>query len=262
MVCGLTAIALTDHDTLGGVPEAVSAANGGDLRVIAGCEFSASSTWGEVHVLAYFLPLDDTSLNHFIILQQDRRLVRATSMVDRLDRLGIAIGLDDVLEEASGGVLGRPHVARTLVKCGAVKDVQGAFRKYLGADRPAYVPKELPTLAEVAAVVRRTGGTTSAAHLRELALDPDVLDELVDAGVDAVEVMHPSHHERRFAAMEAAARRVGLLATGGSDWHGEESGGPNRTVPGSLNVPVAWLGQIEALHRERSVVEPVAEGGR
>ncbi len=262
MVCGLTAIALTDHDTLGGVPEAVSAARDCDLRVLAGCEFSASSTWGEVHILAYFLPLDDPSLNSFITLQQDRRLARAKSMVDRLNRLGVAIGLDDVLEVAKGGVLGRPHVARTLVKRGAVKDVQAAFRRYLGADLPAYVPKELPTLAEVASVVRLTGGTTSAAHLRELALDPDVLDELVDAGVDAVEVMHPSHHERQFAAIEAAARRVGLLATGGSDWHGEESGGPSRAVPGSLNVPPVWLGQIEALHRQRSVMEPAAEGGR
>ena len=261
MLCGLTAIALTDHDTLGGVPEAVSAVKDGDLRVLAGCEFSAAATWGEVHVLAYFLPLDDPSLNGFITLQQARRLARATSMVDRLNRLGVALELDDVLEEAGGGVLGRPHVARTLVKRGAVKDVQTAFRKYLGADMPAYVPKELPTLAEVASVVRCVGGITSAAHLRELAVNPEVLEELVDAGVDAVEVMHPSHRERQFAAMEAAARRVGLLATGGSDWHGEESGGSSRVVPGSLNVPTAWLGQIEALHRERSAMEPAAQGG-
>ncbi|MFQ5702473.1 MAG: PHP domain-containing protein [Gemmatimonadales bacterium] len=262
ILAGLSAIALTDHDTIGGLPEAVAAAAGDALRVVSGCEFSAAAGWGEVHLLGYFLPLSDANLLAFLARQQEKRLARGASMVDRLNRLGVDMSLGEIIAEADGGVIGRPHVARVLVKTGVVKDVQMAFRRYLGLGRPAYIPRDLPLLSEVAALVRDVGGVTSAAHLKRMALDSAVLDQLVEAGVDAVEVIHPSHDGRAFGAMERAARRVGLSVTGGSDWHGGPDTTESRTGPGYLDVPIEWLDEIELRHRERSTVEPAVPGRR
>lgn len=248
---GLGVIALTDHDTLAGVPAAVAAGAAPGVRVIAGCEFSVQAPWGELHLLAYFLPADAPTLERFLADQRAKRERRAGTIVQKLHAAGVTVSLDEVLAEANGGAVGRPHVARALVAKGAVADVPAAFDRYLGTGRPAYVPKELPTVAAVTALVRRLGGVTSAAHLGPRATRRG-LERLKREGVDGVEARHPAHDDVVRRRIEQLAATLGLLPTGGTDWHGTRSATePDRAPLGTITVPETWLAALEGLHAER-----------
>ena len=247
---GLTTIALTDHDTLAGLAVAVQEGAARGVRVIAGCEFSVAADWGEMHLLAYFLPVGDDGLNTYLAGQRDGRRRRAERIVERLNRAGAPVTVEAVLRETRGEAVGRPHVARALVNGGMVPDVDTAFRKYLGWRRPAFVPKELTPLTEVTALVRRVGGVTSAAHLRDRA-SRGSLQRLREGGVDGVEVHHPAHDEVRARRIERLAGELGMLPTGGTDWHGDDVEMPNRAPLGSLTVPEPWLTALDELHEQR-----------
>lgn len=246
----VAAIALTDHDTLDGVNEALAAGQRLGIRVVTGCEFSVRVRWGEMHLLGYFLPHADSDLQRFLAAQRTMRENRALEIVDRLNRAGVTIDESEVLAEAAGGAVGRPHVARVLIRVGAVADVNEAFDRYLRPRRPGFVPKRLPPIAEVTELVRRVSGVTSAAHLAARA-SRAVVQELRSAGVDGVEVLHPAHDGATAAQLDSFAAALAMLPTGGSDWHGDDTFGPDRAQMGSLNVPAAWLDSIESLHLER-----------
>jgi hypothetical protein len=247
---GVTTMALTDHDTTDGVPEAVAAGANLGVRVIAGCEFSVKMSWGEMHLLAYFLPVGEPVLERFLEAQRESRDSRMREVVRRLATLGVKVTEADVRREAGTGALGRPHVARALVKVGAARDVQDAFDKLLGMGRPAYVAKDLPALDRVTQLVRAVGGVTSAAHLKDR-VSPAVLGRLRAAGVDGIEARHPSHDERTADRAEALALGLGLLPTGGSDWHGDAQAGDTRAGLGEVSIPAAWLAALERVHAHR-----------
>ena len=164
---GLAAVALTDHDTVSGVPAALAAGEALGIRVVSGCEFSVLAPWGEMHVLAYFLPAGAPELDEFLSRCRLNRNRRGMEMVRLLQQLGVAIDEEAVLAQSAGGALGRPHVARALRKAGVVRTLDEAFDKYLGRGRPAFVDKALPTFSTVASLVHRLGGIVSAAHLKD-----------------------------------------------------------------------------------------------
>lgn len=247
---GLHAIALTDHDTLEGLAEARREGERRGLRVVAGCEFSVAVDWGEMHLLGYFLPAESEDLKRFLDDQRAKRLERARTMVWRLNERGLAVKEEEVLAQAGGGAVGRPHVARALVARGDVPDVGTAFDRHIGFGRPAFVPKELPTVEQVTALVRACGGVTSAAHLRERAT-ARALRSLVGQGVDGVEVVHPSHDDETTARIGRLALEHRMVPTGGSDWHGADDSPRERDI-GSLHVPLRWLHGMEKLHEERA----------
>lgn len=242
---GLSAIALTDHDTLDGVPPAIAAGAEQGVRVISGCEFSVSATWGEMHVLGYFLPLDDPKLQVFLRERQTDRLQRGRDMVAKLQGIGLTLQIDDVLVEAGTGVIGRPHVARALVRLGHAANLNDAFDRYVGWARPGYVAKRLPTFSEVAALVHSVGGLVSAAHLKDRGTKT-VLSGLKGQGLDAVETRHPSHDPDTRARLTDLAGELGLLRTGGSDWHGDNATPSPYAALGSQAVPFEWLERLEA----------------
>jgi predicted metal-dependent phosphoesterase TrpH len=251
VAAGLAAVALTDHDTLAGVAEARTAGAALGLRVVAGCEFSVAAPWGEMHLLGYYLPEGDADLDAFLAAQRSHRTGRMVEIVRRLNAAGVAVDPAEVRAIAGAGALGRPHVARALVARGVVRDLSEAFDRYLAQGRAAYVPKRLPPVSEVAALVRRVGGVTAAAHLKDRGTAP-VLTRLRDAGVDAVEVRHPAHDRETEERLTALARDGHMLTTGGTDWHGEtDANGTNRAPLGTIGVPLAWLDEIERLHRGR-----------
>jgi predicted metal-dependent phosphoesterase TrpH len=240
---GLAAIALTDHDTMDGVPAALREGARIGVRVVSGCEFSVDAAWGEMHVLGYFLPPDADELLRFLTGARAMRLDRARRMVEHLQAWGADISLDDVLREADSGAVGRPHVARALVRHGTVASVGAAFDEFLGVGRRAYEPKVLPAFAEVAALVHRAGGIVSAAHLRDRATRP-TLARLREEGLDAVEVRHPRHTPEIARTIEAHARALALARTGGTDWHGD--GDTEHVEPlGAFAVPLEWLDEME-----------------
>lgn len=243
--CGLSTIALTDHDTIAGVAEAVAAGERCGVRVIAGCEFSVAAPWGEMHLLGYFLPTDSSAIEAFLLDARADRDRRARGMVSRLSGLGVAITTDQVLAESEGGAIGRPHVARALLRLGHVTTVQQAFDKYIGRGRPAFVDKTLPTLRAVADLVHAHGGIVSAAHLKSHGTLATVT-ALVADGLDAVETRHPSHDGDQIADLTEAATALGIGRTGGSDWHGELDPLGTHAMLGAMQVPDDWLPPLEA----------------
>jgi predicted metal-dependent phosphoesterase TrpH len=220
------------------------------VRVISGCEFSVGVHWGEMHLLAYFLPYEDERLNLFIEHQQQMRIRRAGAIVQRLADIGVTIDLNDVFAKARGAAVGRPHVARVLVECGAAVDVSDAFRKFLAAKKPAFVPKKLPDLKDVTNLIRSLGGLTSAAHLRSRATRTTLIG-LKAAGIDAVEVKHPAHNEVLERSISSLAIETGLFRTGGSDWHGDSSVQDSRAQLGNIEIPEEWLHALDRAHAER-----------
>jgi hypothetical protein len=246
----LAAIALTDHDTVAGV--AAAQAEGGRLgiRVVSGCEFSVAAPWGEMHVLGYFLPVDDPGLEAFLQRCRDDRVRRAREMVEGLQAWGVDVSFEDVAREAGNAAMGRPHLARVLVRLGKVNSVDDAFQQWLGRGRPAYVDKVLPTFRAVAEVTHRVGGIVSAAHLKERGTRA-ALTAFKEEGLDAVETRHPGHSSDTRARITALAASIGLLRTGGSDWHGEETGEGSHAMLGSQEVPAEWLEMMDQLVAER-----------
>lgn len=242
---GLSAIALTDHDTVAGIPAAVEAGARLGVRVVGGCEFSVAAPWGEMHLLGYFLPDESAELAAFLEHCRADRIRRAREMVRLLQGMGLEIEFDDVLAAAQGGALGRPHVARVIVGSGAAMDIHQAFDHYLGRGRPAYVDKVLPALREVAELVHAVGGIVSAAHLKDRATR-GVLERFREDGLDAVEVRHPSHSPEQRARLTGLANALHLGRSGGSDWHGEATVDRDHATIGAQQVPAEWLDMLAA----------------
>ena len=250
---GLAAIALTDHDTLAGVEAATAAGRALGLRVVSGCEFSVHAPWGELHLLAYFLPLGDPALERFLAAARTARERRVVQMVEKLQRLGVEIDLEDLAYQAGDGAVGRPHVARALIDAGVVDDFEEAFARFLGRGRPAFVEKPLPALREVADLVHGVRGVVVAAHLGERGQEAPLRALMAD-GLDGIEVRHPGHPPHVEARLRKLARQLDLGVSGGSDWHGEDDLGLAHAPLGGLDVPLEWLGDLER-RREKALWE-------
>ncbi len=243
----MTAVALTDHDTTDGVADATHEGAKLGIRIIPGCEFSVRAPWGELHVLALFLPPQSERLQDFLRETRAARRRRGEQMVAKLQALGVDIELEDVQAQllgGDGGALGRPHVARALVDTGACDDIPDAFRRYLGRGRAAYVEKPLPKLPEVTGLVHEVGGLTFAAHLGDHGTEAQ-LRIFQDQGLDGVEVRHPSHPPAVEQRLMRIAERLALGISGGSDWHGESEYGELHAPLGGMKVPDTWLQPLE-----------------
>jgi hypothetical protein len=234
--CGLAALALTDHDTIDGVRPARQAAERAGIRVIAGVELSAYDQDHEVHLLALHLSQLGALEKRLTDLRLSRH-ARAGRIVDRLNELGISLTLDEVLLQSNGGAVGRPHVARAMIARGFVVDFRDAFNRYLGAKGSAFVPKERLSVEDAIAIAHEAGAIAIWAHPGDGGRR-DRLEPLVAAGLDGVEVRHPSHSSEDTKRLQALTDFFGLVPSGGSDWHGATDG-PRRL--GMMNVPLDWL---------------------
>ncbi len=241
---GLAAIALTDHDTTAGVEEAAAEGTRLGLRVIAGCEFSVKAPWGELHLLGYFLPTANERLGGFLEETRAARRRRGELMVAQLREVGVDIEVHHLTAVAGGGAVGRPHVARVLVARGVTATVSEAFHRFLRRGRPGFVAKPLPTLAQVTGLIHAVGGLAVAAHLRGHG-DEATVSRMREQGLDGLEVRHPSHERFDEQRLTEIAQRLGLAVTGGSDWHGDEDTGTSHAGLGDLDVPAAWLEDLE-----------------
>lgn len=243
---GLAAFALTDHDTLAGIPEAQREADALGLRLVPGVELSVHRGSDEVHLLGLHVR-DIDALQQRLETFRGFRRTRAEQMVTKLNGVGIPVSFDAVLGEAAGGAIGRPHVARALVAGGWVKDLREAFDKWLGAGKPAYVDKERLDIADGIAMVHEAGGIAVYAHPGSEGRR-ETIEPLVNAGLDGIEVRHPSHSREDELRLASLAAFFGLVVSGGSDWHGAMQG---TRVLGSMQVPATWLDLQDRRVRER-----------
>ena len=211
------------------------------MTLVPGVELSCAYAGVDVHILAYaFDPVDDTieeRLRHF----RDARATRGRRMVDRLRSLGYEITPERVEQLAAGGSVGRPHVARALVERGFVTTVAEAFDRLIGTGKPGYVEKERFAIPEAISLIRSAGGLTSIAHPTLYPGGERIVPELLDAGIDGVEVFHPDVNEAARETYSNIARFRGKMLTGGSDDHGTVKA---VETLGTIRVPETLIGPI------------------
>jgi predicted metal-dependent phosphoesterase TrpH len=235
---GLSAFALTDHDTVAGLADARAAASLVGIRLINGVELSAVEGDTETHVLGLHLS-DFGELEHRLVELREMRLTRAARIVERLNGLKIPVTIESVLHQAAGGAVGRPHVARAMIAGGWALDFREAFEKYLGNGRAAYVPKDRLSLADAISLIHRAGGLAILAHPGG-GCPRERVAALASVGLDGVEVLHPSHSWDDSRRLDAWASELNLVRSGGSDWHGSNDAA--RTL-GIMRVPEQWLAE-------------------
>lgn len=226
VLIGLDALAVTDHDTLGGLSEAREEAARLGLPFVPGVELSVEDDAGRFHLLGYgFTP--NAELDDALIRLRTSRAERNREMAAKMAELGLPVTMDDVRAEAGpdAQVIARPHFAQAFIKRGIVGSVAEAFDKYLSVGRPLYMPKDVLTPADAAALLHAAGGVTVMAHPALIPLDDDALAArvglLAEAGVlDGIEAFYSQHSPAQTERFLALAKRHDLLATGGSDFHG------------------------------------------
>ncbi len=248
---GLTAIAVTDHDTTGGLDEAILEGNRIGLEVVPGVEIGADYT-SELHILGYFKNRDYTKIAPVLGDLRKKREERNPKIVARLNELGFKITMEEVLIMSSGGVTGRPHIAKLLIEKGYVSSMEEAFDKYLSSGRPAYFKKDKLKPEECIEEIEKAGGLPVLAHPVHLRMEDGTLDELLSrlcaAGLRGMEAIYVDNTEEQTVRLIASAKRHRLLVTGGSDFHGSYK--PNieiGTGKGNLQVPYELLEKMKAL---------------
>ncbi|HET6527966.1 MAG TPA: PHP domain-containing protein, partial [Balneolaceae bacterium] len=212
-------ISITDHDTIKGYQKAKEAAAGADIELIPGVEITARFNQRECHLLAYCFDPEHESIIRLLKNHYHARLKRAKWIIEQLSKKGLDLSIDEVRAEAGAGNVGRPHIAAVLVGKGYVASYKEAFIRYLSDAQLGTIDSEYHTHHEVIEAVKEAGGAVVIAHPGRL-YSKDELNLLVEAGVDGIEVIHPSHNYETQKRVEDFAAEHNLLMTGGSDFHG------------------------------------------
>lgn len=219
---GFSLIAVTDHDTMGGVAEALEAGKKYNVDVVPGVEISSGVTL-EVHMLGYGMSPDHPVMKAMMEDMRAARVERMERIIENLQKMGVPITVEEV-EAVAGGAIGRPHIAQVLIAHGLVPDVRTAFREYIGVGAKAYVERRKMTSEQVIANIRDAGGVPVLAHGGLLRISEVELNQWIDSmakkGLMGLECYHNAHTPQMERLLRAAAERNGLLVTGGSDFHG------------------------------------------
>jgi predicted metal-dependent phosphoesterase TrpH len=234
---GVRVLAVTDHDSTEGLADAIAeAALHPPLTIVPGLEINCDIEGGEIHVLGYFVDVDAPWFQEFLRAQREERVVRIHRIADRLAELGMPIDPAEVFAIVKEGSPGRPHVAQVMVNRGYVKTMREAFDKYLRAGAPANVPRKRLTPVEAVRVIRKAHGVPVLAH-PGFGAKEELIPELVAAGLMGIEAYYAEHTPEQTRRYEQMCADLGLIATGGSDYHGPRSGRAN--PPGTPRVPMA-----------------------
>lgn len=217
---GLSIISITDHDNINGITEAVEYGDRVGVKVIPGVELSSTLQDREVHILGYFIDYENKELLKFLTALRYTRVNRLAKMIKKLNELGSSITMEDITEDLSEDIsIGRPHIAKALVRERFVRTRMEAFMKYIGDGKPAFVPKPAPPAKDVIKLINKIGGLSFIAHPGRF-VRGEMLDELLSYGLDGIEVIHPSHSREDVEYFSNIASQNFLLVSGGSDFHG------------------------------------------
>lgn len=223
---GLDTIALSDHDTVEGISEMIAIARLKGIDVVPAIEFSTYQNGAEIHILGYYIDYNSRIFLEKVKRLFDLRLKRSEEMLEKLNRLGVEISFQDLKEIATDKYIGRPHIARAMIRAGYIKEIGEAFTdKYIGNGGRAYVEKESLSPREAIEIIKENGGIAVLAHPFFVnggdSLDKKGIELLVEDGLEGLEVYHSKHNQEVSAYYLEIAEELSLLVTGGSDFHGE-----------------------------------------
>ena len=221
---GVTTLAITDHDTVEGIPESLSAGNSLGIEIIPGIELSSRFEGREIHILGYLFDWKNATLLDRLTKQRASREQRNPLVVEKLNELGLELSYEEVKTKAGAGSVGRPHIAEVLVEKAYVKTTKEAFDRYIADGRPAHIVRELPDSSEAITWIRDAGGVPVLAHphwtKQKGAELHTTCHKLKKAGLMGIEVFYSTHTRRQTSEYLEVARKIGLIITGGSDFHG------------------------------------------
>lgn len=249
---GLTVIAVTDHDTTAATPDVRTHARERGIEATSGIEITAVERGRDVHVLGYFFDPFEPSLVEFLARQRATRIARVEAIAARLASLGLPVDVQPLVDDArrrGTRSLGRPQVARAMIAAGHVADMREAFDRWLGPDAPAFVARSGASAEAVIAILHAAGGLASLAHPGRTGID-DRIPALRDAGLDALEVYHTHHDPGLRDRYGRLAHRLGLLVTGGSDYHGDAA---SVAAPGAATLPFDHWRRLEAARHRHAL---------
>jgi predicted metal-dependent phosphoesterase TrpH len=248
---GLSALALTDHDSVGGIPELLAAATTAAVEAVPGIELSAECDKGTMHVLGYFIDYTCQTLLGKVEKVRTGREERNHEILKKLNRLGFRLLWEDIRKQAGRDVVGRPHIAAALVECGHVKSKKAAFDRLLAKGRPGYIDRERYTATECIDLIRQAGGISVLAHPSTIYLPDEQLRILIaglkERGLGGIEVYYAEHRPENIRKFTGWAEALDLICTGGTDFHGANS--PDLKLGtgfGQLHVPDEALDQLKA----------------
>jgi len=239
---GLAAIAISDHDAVGGIDIAIHVGRLLGVEVVPAIEMSCIYRKTDIHMLGFYMDYHNPDLLGFLYKVQQKRLERAQKMVSKLNQAGVALDIERVMAIAGGAALGRPHIAQALVERGLARTMDDAFNRFLGYHCSAYVPKmEIPPV-EAIGFIKNYGGIPIAAHPGSYN-DEELLNMLITSGLMGIEVYHPDHNAAKTEHYLEIAQKNRLFITGGSDCHGGRKG---RLFIGCVTVPYRNLAAMKA----------------
>jgi predicted metal-dependent phosphoesterase TrpH len=240
---GLEVIAITDHDSVGGIDEAVKESiNWAPLTVIPGVEINTDLSSGELHVLGYFLDYKNAELVTMLESIRESRIGRASKMVGKLGQLGMPVDWQRILDLARGESICRPHIAQAMLEKGYVSSEREAFDKYIGRNGPAYIEREKIKPADAVEIIKKSGGLPVLAHPADIQGLDEMLRELINAGLVGLEAYYAQYDKDTITRLVQIANRYKLLTTGGTDYHHFQD---DREAPlGSAQVPVESIKQL------------------
>jgi len=248
---GLSAVAITDHDTMGGIVPLLEAAEGTSVEAVPGIELSAECERGTMHILGYFIDHTCETLKKKVDTVRKGREARNREILKKLNKLGYVIMWSDIEDQAGADVVGRPHFAEALVVRGHVKSRKAAFDLLLAKGRPAYVERYRFTARECIELIREAGGIAVLAHPATIYMPDDQLKGLVkglaECGLGGIEAYYAEHHPENIVRFSKWAKEMGLICTGGTDYHGGNT--PDLKLGtgfGQLRVPDEALAQLKA----------------
>lgn len=216
----IKAIAITDHDTVEGINAAIKSAKLYDIIIISGIEISCSFGSEEIHILGYFIDYDNIKLLKITNELKESRISRGEKIVAKLRDLGYRLSLKDVYDIAGNGTIGRPHIARAMIKKNYVSTIEEAFDKYLDKGKPAYVDRIRLSMRDGINLIHSTGGVAVIAH-PGLIKNEKAISEAIRLNVDGIEVIHSKHSKDEILKYTKIADKYNLIVTGGSDFHGD-----------------------------------------
>ncbi len=240
---GIDTLSITDHDSVEGIDEAVHFGKLNDIEIIPGVELSSEHNGHEVHVLGYFMDYKNPQLLQFLSSFREKRLRRAEKIVEKLNSMNVHITIGDVLAKAKGNAsIGRPHIAFALLEANVVNNYNEAFFKYIGDNKPACVKKPNIDTKSAVNIISGAGGLSFIAHPGKTLRD-NLIIELIEQGVDGIEVIHPSHTRDDTGYFLDITGQYFLLESGGSDFHGGRMN--DDTILGNYYVPVTKVNAMK-----------------